>query len=106
MLERNFIYRGNVWSTAFLDTESRLSHDERGDIVLNVIDLYLDKEKTKRISRERYEGRVYKKGYAIFEGHAGPRYVVELDCDFLSGDNGKPSRLDFILVNHKDYTFN
>ena len=105
MLGRSFEYREHEWLTPFLDTESRMSHKEREEIVLAVIDIYLDKERNRKIKGERYESMISKKGKVVFGGHVGLRYLVEVEGDFLE-KNGKPSRLDFILIDLNDYSFN
>lgn len=82
MIGYSFEHKGRVWSAIWLDTDSRLTHDDRAEILIEVADCYVEKDRKRSIKGERYEGTVFAKEYfQSIEGICGRRFDIELETD-------------------------
>jgi len=85
-------WRWGVTGSAFLDTDSRMSCEDRTNLVAEATILYLTEQNEKRLDSENYEGELYYTGkHERLESISGPCYVAELDTNF-----GK-AKLKFIV---------
>jgi hypothetical protein len=86
-----FEYRGKTWRTLFLNTDSRLSWEDRERLTTQIFDMYLDKKRSMKVRGDSYEGKATANGYHLLGQFGGRQFDVLLETN-----HGK-SRLCYLV---------
>jgi hypothetical protein len=97
----DFKYRGYIWRSVFLETDSSMAEEDRFRIRMQIADMYLDKKSEKKIKGEDYEGRITtnNKSY-LLGGFWGQEFDVILETN-----HGK-SKLSLLVAELVDVSLN
>ncbi len=105
-----FAYRDNIWSTAFLVCESRLTYADRMSLVHQVCDMELDEKRRLMVKGEHFEGLAERGKYGLLGNIPGWQYDVKFDInpinnEFEGGDdvNTRTKGKVSFLVRKLDY---
>jgi hypothetical protein len=97
-IEQNY---GNRWGYAFLITDTRLNEEEREYLLREAVFCFLEKQKTRKVKGERFEGRMSNpKKVGVLGSFIGYRFKAEIEGDF-----GK-AKLEFLIADHPDHSLN
>ena len=102
MFTNTINHRGRTWEYIYLVTDSLLSDDQRTHLLMQVLDLYAEKEQRRKIKGDGFEGTAYKGKRFYLEGFGGYKYDVELDVE----KRKKPSKLSFLVAEKIDSSLN
>jgi hypothetical protein len=82
MIGYSFMHKGRLWEGIWLDTDSKLTHANRENILKEIADCYVEKESKRNIKEDNYEAIIYAREYfQSLEGFAGRRFDVELETN-------------------------
>ena len=87
-------YRGHGWTGFWLVTDTLLTEEQRDLFISQLRDMYLDKQKRRRVKGDGFEGLAKKIGHFTLHGLGGYQYDVELD---IQGRNEK-AKLSYIVT--------
>ena len=75
-------YQGMRWGYVFMKTDSRLSQDEREELLLTAVKMELTEKKRITFSGDRYEGTMRSTGkIGILGAFTGSEYIADLDVE-------------------------
>lgn len=96
-------YRGSCWRYEWFETGTMLTEQGREDLITNSLDMYLDKEKTKKVKGDGFEGILKDtRKTSIVGGLTGRLYNGELDIDGMS--DSVP--ISFMIIERIDPSLN
>jgi hypothetical protein len=96
-----FEYRGYIWRSTFLTTDSLMTEEDRLNLRMQIADMYIDKEDELNVEGDSYEGRITtdNKSY-LLEGFWGQEFKAELETN-----HGK-SKLSLLVAEPVDVSLN
>lgn len=96
-------YAGSTWGIVYLNTDTRLTDDERDDIVIEAIKMYYGKHHRRKLKGERYEGLMWSDGdEKMLNVFSGRPYKAEVE---IEGHRHK-AKLEFLVTKYTGISMN